>query len=267
MKEFLAALDSLIKRGLSSSLTFFSLLFVSEWVIGTIGSGSPTSLLASWGAWSSNSLPSSHSTWATVLAVLFLVIGLSYTLSTLNELIYENTLRENFDSWVPWVPYNRTMSSNFTALRQSVIAKLEVDVPGLSVPHATDFYLYEVLGGILPTNTRPYVDAAKAIGLVFVSAILVGFVELLVHGPSLSGGHFAFLSVLCVLVYLAGREAIKTQYRSRALRLYVNFLMMPSDCVQKKLSLEEMSLPSDDANLEAAEPPAPDARASRGTEP
>ncbi len=240
MKEFLAALDSLVKRGLSSSLTFLSLLFVSEWVAGTLKSGKATSLLDYWGTWTSTNLPSAHSTWATVLAVTFLVIGLSYTLSAVNELVYDNTLREDFDPWIKRTPYNRSISDNLASLRSSVIAKLKSDVPDVEIPRYTDFCLYEIIGGILDTDTRQYVDAAKALGMVFVSVILVGFVEVVIHAQSLSWWSIGTLLALCCVVYFLGREAIKTQYRSRAIRLYINFMMTPSETVIRSLQNEHL---------------------------
>lgn len=236
MKDFLATLDSLVKRGLSSSLVFFSLLFVSEWVIGTFQNGSGPSVLDSWGDWFRSNLPNTHSTWAAVIMAVLLVVGLSYALSALNELIYDNTLRENFDSLIENIPFNRTVGENLRSLRSAVVRKLEADVPELVLPSFSDFYLYEIVGRIVRTPTRSYVDAAKAIGVVFVSAILVGLVELIIHFESLrERGAIGYILAVCVSIYVIGRESVKTQYRSRAIRLYVNFLMMPSENVAKKL--------------------------------
>lgn len=235
MKEFLIAIDSLVKRGLSSSLTFFSLLFVAEWIISNIYRGNTNSLIDYWGGWVKVNLLSGHATLASAFVLIFLVIGLSYTLAALNEIVYDNTLRENFDPLVKRLPHNRTVAENLTALRGDVVIKLKDEVPNVDLEEKTDFFLYEIVGGIVKTDTRGYVDVAKAVGTVFVSVILVGLVELVNYWTQIGLFPKVVMAPAILAVYFLGREAVCTQYRSRAIRLYINYLMMPPERVAEVL--------------------------------
>ena len=71
-------------------------------------------------------------------------------------------------------------------------------------------------------------------GIVCVSIILVLLGNILVHHEQL-GPWVAPLLLLVVLFYWWGREATVSQYRARALRLYVNFLAMPKERIHRRL--------------------------------
>lgn len=177
------------------------------------------------------------------LVLIFLsLVGLNYIFLILNEMVYENTLRENFDPWFAKIPYNRTMSKNLRILRKKVQKKtldLYSDLPDIT--HLTDYALYEILGGILVTNTRGYVDSAKITGLVFISLISACIVSIIVHFRDI-GYYSVFFVILIVALYVIGRELVKTHYRSRAMRLYINFIIAPKEKILETSGNHELGL-------------------------
>ena len=66
-------------------------------------------------------------------------------------------------------------------------------------------------------------------GIFFTSLILVVLMEGIGRWEALCPWGLIGVLFLCVLIYFVGREAVKLHYRSRAIRLYVNFLMLDDD--------------------------------------
>jgi|GEM_PF-2037938 len=240
MKEFMSIFDSLLKRGLSASFVFIITLIITESIFFVIldnGDGSLTHWLITW-----KKIFSGDDKSVSLILILLSLVGLNYILLILNEIAYENTLRENFDSWLVQTPYNRTMSKNLSALREKVQEKTLNLYPDLHhITDLTDYVLYEILGGILITNTRAYVDSAKITGLVFISLISACIVSIILHYRHI-GYHLIWLISLIVILYFIGRELVKTHYRSRTMRLYINFLIAPEEKILKTSGNRELGL-------------------------
>lgn len=241
MDRVLQTFEGLIRRSIAPSVTFLVIFAAGELIAAEAQAGSSArariaSCLEQLGE------NAEHATGLFALAVALLVLGLSYGLSATQQILFDNRLKKNFDPGPKWIGRLRSSSVQsetraLAELRGQVLERLD-DEPRLElfrpIGERTDFLLYEILGGIDPTDTRPFVDTAKSVGIVFSSAIAVTLWNLAVHWPDL--GRWAFvLVILTVLFYWLGREATLAQYRTRALRLYVNFLMMPVERLERRL--------------------------------
>lgn len=144
-----------------------------------------------------------------VYAMIF--VGLSYFLSILQQALIDNLLKGDFSD-----------DKGFVWLRNDVIKKLKEKKPELSSKEDVffvDYALYELLGK--ETDTKNYVDDAKAIGIFVVSLIL----NLLIMCLMVKTPPFYGLSLLAgFIVWLIGRYLTKQRYKSRAVRLYINYL-------------------------------------------
>ena len=98
-------------------------------------------------------------------------------------------------------------------------------------------YWYEKWGALYYKNiaknmeTRDYVNQAKSFGIMFVSLMTVsaiGFISFLVEtSVVLSFVNILISFVLLILIttqYYIGRELVKSRYRSRAIKIYTNYL-------------------------------------------
>lgn len=236
--KVLATFEGLIRRSIAPSVTFFVLFAAGELVAAELAGGSAAAAWRRTAAAVDWQVVAESSGLFATLAIL-LVLGLGYGLSSVQQLLFDNLLKANFDPG--WLLCRLSASARSEAralgkLRSRVLdridgedqlARLAGDV------ERTDFVLYEVLGGIDPTGTRSFVDSAKAIGVVASSAIAVIAWNLLQRWPLGPVGWGA--AVLAVVVWWLGREATLAQYRQRSLRHYANFLAMPDERLQRLL--------------------------------
>ena len=149
-----------------------------------------------------------------VLISLIMFIGLSLVLSILNQIIFDNNLKKNYNGLC-----SITENTQLDELRKKVIQLLE---PELNFIHnnSNDYLLYQVIGRQLsylkqPTHIHRYVDDAKITGIVFISIILVNFLLFC---------NFLSFVIFAISLFI-GHHLIKAKYRSRAIRLYVNYLL------------------------------------------
>jgi len=156
-----------------------------------------------------------------ITTIIFVVsfVGLSYFLSILNQLIYDNFLKKNFNVF-PF--YDDKLLSS---LRIKVIEKLQHKLEFIDKENTdcsiykTDYFLYQAVGRELmyaekSTKTFRYVDDAKSIGIFFTSLIIVNLLVL----------NWWYLWIVFP-IYFIGYLAIKSKYRSRAIRIYINYLL------------------------------------------
>jgi hypothetical protein len=207
-----------------------------------------------------------------ITLTVLLIIGLSYALAAVQQVVFDNRLKANFGPMgLPchlqkifrprFKPHKKSCAGRAGLQRQrekqSLHACLKPDILalrrlrkaaasrlrelGLDGAHKarvpTDYILYEILGGIDPTDTRPFVDSAKAMGIFFVSVILV-LVGNALFAPELRLGCRLVFLALAVLSYRCGYNVTAAQYRARAIRLYVNILTMPMARVDRLLNRE-----------------------------
>lgn len=215
-----------------------------------------------------------------IALTILLVIGLSYVLATVQQVLFDNLLKADFEPLRPlfnlWCRRRhknpeeeaRRELRALKNLRKEVVERIKkvhnldhlfppaalvcftkVRPRALAIaipksykagpPPFTDYVLYEILGGIDPTPTRPFVDSAKAMGILFGSTILVLVGNGLFNQDFRTWGREVGLGVAAVFSYWMGFNVTATQYRARALRLYVNFLTMPIARIEYLLFKEE----------------------------
>jgi hypothetical protein len=237
MKEAMQVFERLIRRSLAPSVTFVLAFLVVDLVSGQYA-GEPPPLRLSYWLGLFRSFVQGIEGVVGVLAVIA-VLGLGFALGTVQQVLFDNTLRRDFDAsrLLGWLG---SETEHLTRLRERVREKLRArklleseaaaasDVGSLET--LSDRVLYEVLGAIDPTDTRPYVDSAKGLGVVFGSLIMA-LLGSAIYRQSWSWGSWAV--GLAIVVWWLGRETVKTQYRGRALRLYVNFLLLPAERIDR----------------------------------
>lgn len=244
MKEVMQVFERLIRRSLAPSVTFVFAFLVVDLVSGQY-TGEPPPLRLSYWLGLFRSFVRDIEGVVGVLAVIA-VVGLGFALGTVQQVLFDNTLRRDFPAgrllW--WL---RSENDHLARLRDRVQAKLRdrklLDREAAGTPEGgsvdlSDRVLYEVLGGIDPTDTRPYVDSAKALGVVFGSLIVA------LLGSAIYRESWIWSSCavgLALVAWWLGRETVKTQYRGRALRLYVNFLLLPAERIDRLVYGDERS--------------------------
>ncbi len=217
--EVVKMFESLIRRNIAPSLGFFAFVAVADLVIVFFVSG--TDPLSRVGIW----LQRLSTEQTTILIFLFLLAltGLSYVLAALHQVLYDDWLRADFDAWPPKL--KKKENDILEKLRGKVRDRLGERKPPNKLDEcilANDYLLSQVLIQQVPSDTRRYVDRAKAIGITAISA---GLVLLLLA----AGLGWWLLVIPALFVLWAGFEAVKGRYRSRAIRLYIHFLTMPQD--------------------------------------
>ncbi len=252
LDKALVTFEDLIRRSIAPSLTLLAVALAFEIFCESLYPSGPGESLNHlfrgvayiWG------VAGAMSSGALITLAILLIIGTSYALSALQQVLFDDRLRRDFEhtgatflrsvcqrlfgvsgqdnAGVTQVDPGGSITDieALKRLRKQVVERLtEMHLDPLPKQQKTDFILYEILGGIDTTSTRAYVDRTKAIGIFFVSLILVclGHVVLL-RRP---GWWVATCSAVAAFAYGLGYCAICAQYRARAIRLYVNFLAMP----------------------------------------
>ena len=153
---------------------------------------------------------------------LILFIGLSFFLSILTQIIYDNLLKWNFH-----ILFRDTDDSLLKKYRDLVIKKLKDEnkdiFDSFKNDDFTDNNLYIIISRELSylenkTNTNRYVDDTKSIGIFFVSIILSILFWCTIY-ENISG------LFICLFIGFVGYEIVKAKYRSRAIRIYINYLI------------------------------------------
>lgn len=235
MEKLVQSFEGLLRRGIAPSVTFFVIAALGDFIRIELGGESPEARLQTYLEILGHK---SFAVASVFIAFSVLVItGFSYGLLAIQQVLFDNWQKENFD---PWFPLGSSVASEdraLTELRSKVTQRLrtEPDLKGLAdLKEVTDYVLYEILGGIDTVDTRGFVDSAKAMGIVFVSLIIVLIGNALLYHQQL-GPWSVLLVLLAVVFYVWGRETTVAQYRARALRLYVNFLAMPTERIRRRL--------------------------------
>lgn len=253
MEKVIHTFEGLIRRSLAPSVTFFIVLSLGEFIRVKLKGKSAWDYIARFLEYVTDE-PLAKSPTILITLVVLSIIGLSYGLQAIQLFAFDNRLKKNFNplpwSWlagVPWLAWLESSDSKaLSELRSRVVQRMNDPTkqftalfPGTKglkeLEEVTDYILYEIIGGIDPTDTRSFVDSAKAVGVFFVSVILVLLGNVLVYCHLLSRCGILMLIGLTIFFYWMGLEATRTQYRARALRLYVNFLAMPTQRVHRLL--------------------------------
>jgi len=157
-----------------------------------------------------------------IIIILVAFMGLSTVLSILNQAIFDNKLKENFDAKIIFTKENKKLKEE----RQAVVKLL----PKLSEGEYTDYIIYQKILYKSKDNTDKYVNQAKEVGITFVSFIIVLIISIvtLYHQDS---ERWKIISLLLItsFSYFWGLELIKSRYRSRAIRIYSNYIKRSSE--------------------------------------
>jgi len=153
----------------------------------------------------------------TIGLLILAFIGLTNLLSILQQAIYDSRLKSNFDGLFPWKNENYKL----TELREKVNQTLNIN--------ENDYMLYKKIGKDM--NTTEYVNQSKSFGIMFVSLMvvsLISFIDSLVKlnaNINISSLLSSFFILLFIpMVWYIGREVVKSRYRSRAIKIYTNYL-------------------------------------------
>lgn len=224
MTEMAALISRFFGRSLSSSMLLVIILFISESVsVGNpcVPTNSDCRLMAF--------LQQAKGNLGDVAGVgilLVLLIGAGYIVGILHDLFIDETLRTNFRALPPLSIMGWSMTRNLDQLRQQVIARLSHDNPAIVTNmKMNDYILYEIIGGLVSTDTTRYVDEARIYGHLTIS-VLLSFCAYRSQF-AIYHGYIAVFAAALVFMYLLGRELVKMQYRNRAIRLYVTYLALP----------------------------------------
>lgn len=244
MKEALQVFERLIRRSLAPSVTFLFVFLVVDLVSGQLVGEPPPLRLTYWLGLFRSFVQGIEGV-VGVLAVIA-ILGLGFALGTVQQVLFDNTLRGDYPAWPGWLS---SESEPLSGLREEVLAKLRkqevLDALGRRTAEEgpagerfSDWVLYEILGGIYSGSTWSFVDSAKALGVVF-SSLIVALLGSAVYREDPS---WKLLAVtLAIVFWWWGRETVKGQYRHRALRLYVNFLMLPAERLRRIVEGQEPS--------------------------
>lgn len=158
------------------------------------------------------------------LLPLILILGTAYLLKILGQLLFDNLIKHNYNSWI-YKKENQTLQK----LRDKVIQKLQEDYSD-AFKHLeySDYLLYQIVGRVLSqtefkTDTSRYVTDAKEASVGFVAFFL--FVQYYLFQTFSGFLYILFALGITLLIFLLAYESIKAKYRSRAFRMYANFLL------------------------------------------
>jgi hypothetical protein len=178
-----------------------------------------------------NFLEKEHHT-VMIVTIFIIFTGLSTLLTILHQFIYDNRIKENYNGIFLFKDEDKELKN----LRNSVTEQLKNEDSKLKVEELTDYLLYQILGkkahdkgGDL--RTTRYVDDVKTIGIFFVSLLIIAIISvtkyIVISKAIISLPNLLILVITTILLYIfyqLGKELILSKYRSRAIRIYTNFL-------------------------------------------
>jgi len=215
-----------IRRTMLPSSIFFFLLFVVDNLFNT-GAFSLyiSSLFQKINSFSSFSLA--------FTSMLILLLSVNYFLKIFSQVLFDNHIKENYNSYI----YKKE-TKTLIALREEVILKLKKENRFKDIEF-NDYLLYQILGRILnsyrqKTDTRRYVTDVKEVSVLFTSLIVVVIwcINLISQHILISIG---LIMILSLIIFYVGIEIIKFKFRSRAFRIYTNYLL--GDISQEEISV------------------------------
>ena len=145
-----------------------------------------------------------------MIAILLSFVGLSSILSILTQAIFDNRLKGNFDAKYIFTAENIDLKR----LRERVIELLPKG-------EYSDYLIYQEIGK--GKNTEHYADQAKEVGIIVISFlfVLVIAIGVLTYREGL---WWIITTPILLPIYLLGKELVKSRYRSRAIRIYKNYI-------------------------------------------
>jgi len=151
--------------------------------------------------------------------ILVSLVAISFIMSILTQIIFDNTMKKNFNAFFFYKHENQLLEK----LRAKSIAKLNKESKEFEGIELTDSFLYQVIGRKLqffkkPTPTTRYIDETKSTGSIAISIMLALFWQLIQECSCL---YIFFI----IIIYAIARAYILSKYRSRAIRIYTNYII------------------------------------------
>jgi len=157
------------------------------------------------------------------ILLFILSIVLSFIMSILTQSVFDNNLKNNFNGKFFYKSENNTLN----LLRKKVIEKFTQENIVFSDMEYNDYFLYQVIGRELAfikpeTKITRYMDEIKSAGIVFLSIGITSLI-FMVKEPSI----IKIIIGLAVIGFVSifSFDYIKAKYRSRAIRMYINYLI------------------------------------------
>lgn len=158
-----------------------------------------------------------------IFMTFILFIAISFIMKVLTQICFDNMLKRDFNSIFLYFHENEILM----ILRKKSIEKLQKENTEFDEIELTDFFLYQVLGRKLQflehkTDTKRYIDDTKSAGSIFIAIIIALLIQIILNFGLL----YCLIGILLILAtYFLAIEYIKSKYRSRAIRIYTNYLI------------------------------------------
>ncbi len=216
MREFLIFMwnnfEGLMKRAIMPSSFFFFLVFIID-----------TTLNSSEVFNNFKSLFDDKPEIITYGASIILVLSIGYAMQFSVQFIFDNWIKGNFNTKISIFGDGCC----FDDLRKKVIDKLKKDNTKLKdileniEKNKNDYILYQEIGSIYKLNendTKKYTDNAKIGGVLVISIISVLIWYMFVSQ------NYLYSIIFIIISYIVGFVYVKSRYRARAYRIYINVL-------------------------------------------
>jgi hypothetical protein len=166
----------------------------------------------------------SPSTLLSQASIAVCILGAGYIVGLLHQLVFDETLRRNYDAFYARILKFR-LDRALVEYRDQTVRELSQKPFVAAAKHGLDDHLlYEIVCAIYDPNTRSYVDTARVLGASTLTLVAVLWLDC-VAWAQFTPTHLAILAAATLLILFVGREAIKAQFRYRAIRLYISYLL------------------------------------------
>ena len=213
LEQLFSLFEQFIKRSLVPASAFFAFFLFFDLITGILLHQPPLSattdiiiILTTFGK-------NAQLHYLIPIVLLTLLMGLGFLFQVMTQLFYDNWLKGNFN-------FLSFPDQGLADLRIKVIEKLKPELEKLAINSPTDYQLYLILAPRCKQSLSKYVDQSKAAGIVII-CILFDLIVISKFYGYLSW----WLIIPLVLFYFLGFSYIKSRYRSRAIRLYINYLL------------------------------------------
>jgi len=164
-----------------------------------------------------------NSNMVVIVSAIITILALNYMLKFLTQFAFDNFIKVDYNPLRCYGYFNifTTECKQYIKLRDKVVKKLDdegrINLEEIGAEE-NDYILYQIVNGILEEDTRRYATDAKEAGVMIVS------ISLALFWYSYLQMNWIWIITLIPL-YLVGRFYIKAKFRSRAYRLYINYLL------------------------------------------
>jgi len=155
-------------------------------------------------------------------------IGISYFLSVLHQIVFDNNIKENYETKFFWTKENDILRDLRKKVEKNILnSDKNYNILDFKEKY-NDYLLYQIIGE--KVDTKRYVDDTKTYGIIFLSFILAIIMflsksEIILELSEQIIVPCCFYGLLGIIfLFFLIFDIIKAKYRSRALRLYINYL-------------------------------------------